>query len=137
MSTAYTALLSVRQIEEQQAEVTMAEALRALSVVRKVVEQVRAAREAWLGERLDAGMAETLSSLELAEREAELRLVEAEQRAAAAREALLERQRRRKVVEKLHLAALAAAARDEARRRQVELDELGGRSVGAFSERAR
>ncbi len=137
MSTPYTALLSVRQIQEQQAEVTMAEALRALSVVRKVVEQVRAAREAWLGERLDAGMAETLSGLELAEREAELRLVEAEQRAAAAREALLERQRQRKVVEKLHLAALAAAARDEARRRQVELDELGGRSVGAFSERAR
>jgi flagellar biosynthesis chaperone FliJ len=137
MSTPYTALLSVRQIEEQQAEVTMAEALRALSVVRKVVEQVRAAREAWLGERLDAGMAGTLSGLELAEREAELRLVEAEQKAAAAREALLERQRQRKVVEKLHLAALAAAARDEARRRQIELDELGGRSVGAFSERAR
>jgi flagellar biosynthesis chaperone FliJ len=137
MSTPYTALLSVRQIEEQQAEVTMAEALRALNVVRKVVEQVRAARQAWLGERLDAGMAETLSGLELAEREAELRLVEAEQKAAAAREALLERQRQRKVVEKLHLAALAAAARDEARRRQIELDELGGRSVGAFSERAR
>jgi flagellar export protein FliJ len=137
MNTPYSALLSVRQIEEQQAEVTLARALRELAAAQTLVEQVRAAREAWLAEPLDAGLAETLIALEAAEREATAVLVEAEGETAVAREALLDRQRQRKLVEKLHATALAAVARAEARRQQTELDELGGRSIGAFTERAR
>jgi flagellar biosynthesis chaperone FliJ len=135
VTTPYAALLSVRQIEEQQAEVMLAQALRGVAVVRTVVEQIRGARRAWLADGTDAGLAQTVSALELAERDAEARLAEAERRATVAREGLLDRQRQRQVVEKLHMAALAATARQRARRLQAELDELGGRSIGAFSER--
>ena len=135
MTTPYTALLSVRQIEEQQAELMLAQALRGVAVAQAVVEQIRGARQAWLTDKIEAGLAQTLSALELAERGAEARLAHAEQHAAVARDVLLDRQRQRKVVEKLHMAALAAAARERARRLQGELDELGGRAVGAFSER--
>jgi flagellar export protein FliJ len=137
MTTPYSALLSVRKIEEQQAEVTLAQALRELAAAQKLADQIRTAREAWLGEQLETGLAETLSALEAAEREADIMLIEAEGQAAVARETLLGRQRQRKLVEKLHEAALAAVARAEARRQQSELDDLGGRSFGAFTERSR
>jgi hypothetical protein len=137
MNTPYSALLSVRQIEEQQAEVSLAQALRELAGAMRLAEQIRAARAAWLSESLEAGLAETLIALEAAEREAEVMVIEAERQTAVAREALLDRQRQRKLVEKLHVEALAAVAQAQARRQQSELDELGGRSIGAFTERAR
>lgn len=137
MTTPYTALLSVRQIEEQQAEVMLAQTLRGVAVAQKIVEQVGGARQAWLAGGIEAGVAQTLSALEVAERDAEGRLAQAERQAAVARDVLLDRQRQRQVVEKLHKAALAAAARERARRLQGELDELGGRSVSVFSEGSR
>jgi len=59
----------------------------------------------------------------------EHRVIDAQRRAMAARDALLDRQRQRKVVEELHLNALAAAERIGARRPQMELDDLGRRSA--------
>lgn len=137
MTTPYAALLSVRQIEEQQAEMVLAVALGALAAVKKMLEQVTAARTAWLAGEIEAGMAELMRDLEEAQREAEQRVAVAEREAGLAREALIERRRAREVVEKLHLETLAAAARAGARRAQHELDEIGSRSVGAFREGAR
>lgn len=134
----YAALLSVRQVEEQQAEVALAEALRDVATVGKLLGQYRQARAAWLtGSRNDGALAdgirEALLQLETAERETAVRLDAAEGVAEAARAALIERQRQRKVVERLHLEALAAAARANARRLQAEMDELGGRAARALS----
>lgn len=130
----YAALLSVRQIEEQQAEAMLGEAMREVDAAGKLLAQVRSTRAAWLAEHLDTALTEILTGLERAEREADERLADVERQAAAARQVLLERQRRRKVVETLHTEALAAAAREEARRIQLELDDLGSRAVGAFTE---
>ncbi len=138
--TPYAALLSVRQIEEQQAEVALAESLREVAVIGKLLGQYRQARAAWLaGEAAheataDAGVIqEALVRLEAAERDADARLEAAQRRAEDARQGLLERQRQRKVVERLHVEALATAARAGARRLQAEMDELGGRAARALS----
>jgi hypothetical protein len=141
MTTPYAALLSVRQVEEQRAEVALADALRTVTALDRQRARVHGARVAWLvdgaAEGLDAVLSETLADLEGAEREAEARLAEAQQRAGSAREALLERRRAREVVEKLHLETLAAAARASARRLQQQLDEFGGRTAAAVSQGAR
>ncbi|MBI3636619.1 MAG: hypothetical protein HY216_10505 [Candidatus Rokubacteria bacterium] len=134
----YAALLSVRQVEEQQAEVALAEALRDVATIGKLLGQYRQARAAWLSGsrgdgRLADGIQEALLQLEAAERETSVRLEGAEQVAEAARTTLLDRQRQRKVVERLHLEALAAAARASARRLQAEMDELGGRAARTLS----
>ncbi len=129
--TPYATLLTVRRIEEQQAEVVLAEALREVTAVGDVLARLRRARQAWLGAPQDPS---ALAGLEQAERHAETRLAEAERRAEAARQALLERQRQRKLVERLHLDALAAAARAEARREQAVLDEIGGRALSGARE---
>ncbi|MBI4593694.1 MAG: hypothetical protein HY728_05715 [Candidatus Rokubacteria bacterium] len=129
----YAALLSLRRIEEQQAEIGLAEALREVASVERSLAQLRQARAAWLEERAD-GLTDAMTALEIAERHAARRLAEAQARAATARDALLDRQRQRKVVEQLHLEALAIEARADARRLQTELDELGSRTVRPHSE---
>ncbi len=137
----YAALLSLRRTEEQQAEIVLAEALREVTSIDKSLAQLRQSRVAWLEGRMVAGagapfegLADAMTTLEAAERDAERRLAEAQARAAAAREDLLERRRQRKVVEQLHLELLAAEARASARRVQAELDDLGSRATRAFSE---
>ncbi len=131
MTTPYAALLSVRKIEEQQAEAVLADALREVNTLESLLRRLTEARAAWLAGEL-GGAAETLTGLETAERMAELRVINAERRVVAVREALLESQRQRKVVEELHLNAIAAAERIRARRAQMELDELGTRSSSGF-----
>src|SRR5262249_49617865 len=115
MTTAYAALLPLRQVEEQRAEATLATALHEVDDLEKVLRGLSDARAAWLAGEL-GGVAETLTGLETAERSAERRLIDAERRMVTARQALLECQRQRKVVEELHQNALAAAARPGARR---------------------
>ena len=137
MNTPYEALLSVRQVEEQQAELAMAEALGVVTEAEKALRRVRATRTAWLAEPVDASMSELMADLECAERDGDRRLQQAERVAAEARAALLERRRAREVVEKLHQAALAAAALEAARRAQREMDEFGSRAVGAFAREDR
>lgn len=74
--TPYAALLSLRQVEEQQAEVAMAEALRGVAAAAGVMARVRAARAAWLEAEV-AAPAALLTGLEAAELAADLRLAEA------------------------------------------------------------
>jgi len=132
MTTPYAALLSLRQVEEQQAEAVLAAALREVDVNENLLRELTEVRAAWLAGEL-GGVAETLIGLETAERGAERRLIDAQRRTATARQALLECQRQRKVVEELHRNALAAAARLAAHRAQRELDELGSRAAGTFT----
>lgn len=132
MTTPYGALLSLRKIEEQQAEAALTSAMREVESLETVLRRLSDARAAWLAGEL-GGAAETLTGLETAERMAEQRVNDAQHRVEAARDALLDRQRQRKVVEELHRNALAAAARLGARRAQRELDELGNRAAGTFT----
>lgn len=132
--TPYATLLSVRRVEEQQAEVALAEALREAAAAESVLRQLREARAAWLEQAMDPG---AVSALELAERDAESHLHEARERVEAAREVLIERQRQRKVVEQLHAEALAARARAQARRMQNELDDIGSRRSAASASEIR
>jgi flagellar export protein FliJ len=136
MSTVYATLLSVREIEERQAEIDFAEARRATSACEDALAQARHTRDAWLddfvagaGQDGDPEVASLLIRLEGVERAAEANLVEATRRQDARREVLLEAQRRRQAVENLHTAALEAAARAAARRAQAELDDLAGLSA--------
>jgi flagellar biosynthesis chaperone FliJ len=128
MTTPYAALLSIRKIEEQQAEAVLASVLREVESLETLLRRLTEARAAWLAGEL-GGAAETLTGLETVERMGEHRVIDAQRRAMAARDALLDRQRQRKVVEELHLNALAAAERIGARRPQMELDDLGRRSA--------
>jgi flagellar biosynthesis chaperone FliJ len=128
MTTPYAALLSVRKIEEQQAEAVLASALREVESLETLLHRLSEARAAWLAGEL-GGAAETLTGLETAERMAEHRVNDAQRRAVVAREAFVESQRQRKVVEELHQNALDAAARAGARRTQMELDDLASRSA--------
>ena len=128
MTTPYAALLSVRKIEEQEAEAVLASVLREVESLETLLRRLTEARAAWLAGEL-GGAAETLTGLETVERMGEHRVIDAQRRAMAARDALLDRQRQRKVVEELHLNALAAAERIGARRAQMELDDLGNRSA--------
>jgi len=132
MTTPYAALLTVRKIEEQQAEVALAATLREVDSLQTLLGRLTDARAAWLAGEL-GGAAETLTGLETAERMAELRIIDAQHRAVTARDALLECQRRRKVVEELHQNAIAAAELLIARREQMELDELGNRSASSLA----
>jgi flagellar biosynthesis chaperone FliJ len=134
MTTPYATLLSVRKIEEQEAEVVLAEALRQAAAAERTLLQCRQARAAWLDEPMDAA---ALTASEAAEREAEVRLAAARVTVTEAREGLIERQRQRKVVEQLHVEALTAQAQAQARRAQKELDELGSRTVNALTETRR
>jgi flagellar biosynthesis chaperone FliJ len=134
MTTPYATLLSVRKIEEQEAEVVLAEALRQAAAAERTLLQCRQARAAWLDEPMDAA---ALTASEAAEREAEVRLAAARVTVTEAREGLIERQRQRKVVEQLHVEALTAQAQAQARRAQKELDELGSRTVNALTEARR
>ena len=127
MTTPYAALLSVRKIEEQEAEAVLASVLREVESLETLLRRLTEARAAWLAGEL-GGAAETLTGLETVERMGEHRVIDAQRRAMAARDALLDRQRQRKVVEELHLNALAAAERIGARRPQ-ELGDLGRRSA--------
>ncbi|OLB94028.1 MAG: hypothetical protein AUH30_18640 [Candidatus Rokubacteria bacterium 13_1_40CM_68_15] len=128
MTTPYAALLSVRKIEEQEAEAVLASVLREVESLETLLRRLTEARAAWLAGEL-GGAAETLTGLETVERMGEHRVIDAQRRAMAARDALLDRQRQRKVVEELHLNALAAAERIGARRPQMELGDLGRRSA--------
>ena len=128
MTTPYGALLSLRKIEEQQAEAVLTSAMREVESLETVLRRLSDARAAWLAGEL-GGAAETLTGLETAERMAEQRVNDAQHRVEAARGALLDRQRQRKVVEELHENALAVAARVVARRAQMELDDIGNRSA--------
>ena len=132
MTTPYAALLSVRKIEEQEAEAVLASVLREVESLETLLRRLTEARAAWLAGEL-GGAAETLTGLETVERMGEHRVIDAQRRAMAARDALLDRQRQRKVVEELHLNALAAAERIGARRPQMELDELGNRSASSLA----
>jgi len=132
MTTPYAALLTVRKIEEQQAEVALAATLREVDSLQTLLGRLTDARAAWLAGEL-GGAAETLTGLETAERMAELRIIDAQRRAITARDALLECQRQRKVVEELHQNAIAAAELLIARREQMELDELGNRSASGLA----
>jgi len=141
MTSPYAALLTVRRIEEQQAEAALAETLAALTAAERAHARVHGARVAWLAEGLPGGtetvLVDTLMDLEAAEREAESRVVAARAAVSEARTLVLARQRAREVVEKLHVEFLAAEAREAARRAQRELDEFGARAVGAFTREAR
>jgi hypothetical protein len=115
MTTPHAALLSVRKIEEQQAEAVLASALREVESLKTRLRRLTEARAAWLAGEL-GGAADTFTGLETAERMADTRVIDAQRRAMAARDALLESQRQRKVVEERDLNALTATERVGARR---------------------
>lgn len=133
MKTVYSPLLSVRRVEEKEAEIALGDAQRSLAASERALDAARRAREAWLNHYLaqalgggdTGGLAELLTRIEGVEREAEERLDAARQRVDEAREVLMQRRRRREAVEKLHLEVEQAAARAAARRDQAELDEVG------------
>ena len=129
MKTPYSTLLSVRAIEERQAEAALATALGALRQAEHALATFTAHREAWIDGHLvgslgSASFAPSVVELERAEREAEAVLDRAGRELDAARTEYLERRRQREVVERLHTDALARAAREAARREQAELDDL-------------
>ncbi len=142
MKTVYTPLLSVRQAEEKDAEIALAETQRHLAASERALHAARAAREAWLNHYLaqalgggdTRGLAELLTRIEGVEREAEDRVEAARQRVDEAREILIQRRRKREAVEKLHIEVVQAAARDAARRDQAELDEVGALRARAGKE---
>ncbi len=142
MKTVYSPLLSLRQVEEKQAEVALADAQRYVSASEKALAVAYEAREAWLNNYLTqaligtdtTGLAELLTRIELVEQEARERLDEANRRLDEARNELIQRRRQREAVEQLHLEAIEAATRELARRRQAELDELGALSTRMRTE---
>jgi flagellar export protein FliJ len=129
MKTPYATLLSVRAIEERQAEADLAAALGALRLAEDALATLTAHRGAWIEFHLGgalgrASFAPSVVELERAEREAEAACDRAGRALEAARAEYLERRRQREVVERLHTEAVARAAREAARREQAELDDL-------------
>ena len=145
MKSPYGPLLSLRELEEQQAEARLADALREAATAEAEVTMTRGARDAWIQYYLDqppdsvdtAGLGALLARLETSERDTARRLAEAQRRVDSAREALLERRRQREAVETLHTDLLEQAARTAARRQQAELDEIGAMRPGRESSDAR
>jgi flagellar export protein FliJ len=142
MKTPYGPLLSLRELEEKQAEARLAEALHDVDHAEAEVSAARGARDAWLYYYLDdtlgtidaTALGTLLARLEAIDRQASRRLEVARRRADDARAALLERRRHREAVESLHADLLKAAARTAARRAQAELDEIGSRTTNARRE---
>jgi flagellar biosynthesis chaperone FliJ len=129
VKTPYATLLSVRAIEERQAEADLAAALAGLRLAEDACATLTAHREAWIDGHLigalgSASFAPAVVELERAEREAEAARDRAAVALEAARTEYLERRRQREVVERLHMDAVARAAREAARREQAELDDL-------------
>ena len=145
MKSPYGPLLSLRELEEQQAESRLVDAVREAATAEAEVTMARRARDAWIQYYLDqptdsvdtAGLSALLARLETTGRDAARRLAEAQRRVDAAREALLERRRQREAVETLHTDLLEQAALSVARRQQAELDELGAKRPGRESGDAR
>jgi flagellar export protein FliJ len=137
MNTPYGPLLSLRELEERQAEIRLAEAMQDVAAAESEVTAAHEARDAWLRYYLDegastvdpAGLGALLARLEETERAAARRLDAARQRAEAARVFLLEQRRQREAVETLHENVLDAAAQRAQRQEQAELDGLGGIAV--------
>lgn len=137
MKTPYAPLLSLRELEERQAEIRLAEAMRDVVTTEAEVNAAHEAREAWLRYYLDEGPATVdptglgalLARLEGAERAAARRLDRARERADAARTVLLEQRRQREAVETLHDNMLDEAAQRAQRQWQAELDALGGMAL--------
>jgi flagellar export protein FliJ len=128
VKTAYATLLEVREVEERDAELALAEARAAHDTALHELEAARALRAAWIADQIaepSADAAAALARLEAVERDAERSVAETEQRVEQAREALLERRRARQMVETLHLEAIEAEARARSRRAQAELDDFG------------
>jgi flagellar export protein FliJ len=137
MTTPYGPLLSLRELEERQAEIRLAESLQDVATAESEVTAARDARDAWLRYYLEegastvdpTGLGALLTRLEDTERAASRRLESARQRAEAARVFMLEQRRQREAVETLHENVLDAAAQLAQRRLQAELDGLGGMAV--------
>jgi len=137
MTTPYGPLLSLRELEERQAEIRLAESLQDVATAESEVTAARDARDAWLRYYLEegastvdpTGLGALLTRLEDTERAASRRLESARQRAEAARVFMLEQRRQREAVETLHENVLGAAAQLARRRLQAELDGLGGMAV--------
>ena len=142
MKSPYGPLLSLRELEEKQAEARLAEALHEEARLEAELTTTRAARDAWLQYYLDdelgaidaTGLGALLARLEAAESETSRRLDVAHRAGDDARSALLERQRAREAVETLHMDLLEEAARRAARRAQAELDEIGASTASARKE---
>jgi flagellar export protein FliJ len=145
MKTAYSVLLEVREIEERQTEIALAEARRHHEASERELAFARALRDAWIREQLGSTDAArpahrpedataALARLEAIELEAERRVTETGRAVDGARGALLECRRARQVAEMLHLQALEAVAREHARRAQAELDDLGALRLRARRE---
>ena len=145
MKSPYGPLLSLRELEEQQAEARLADAAREVTTAEAEVTMTRGARDAWIQYYLDqpvdsvdtAGLGALLARLETSERDATRRLGDAQRRLDVARDALLERRRQREAVETLHTDLLEQAALTVARRQQAELDEIGANRSGRESGDAR
>jgi flagellar export protein FliJ len=140
VSSPYATLLSVRRIEEKQAEVEFAVAQRETLDRQRELDKTRGARDAWLLRCLevaeDAGqdLAGLMTRLEQSERDAELAVDAATRRLDQRRQALVEAKRRRQAVEDLHAAVLESQARTRARRAQAELDDIAGIAAAARRE---
>jgi flagellar export protein FliJ len=137
MNTPYGPLLSLRELEERQAEIRLAEAMQDVATAESEVGAAREARDAWLRYYLEegastvdpTGLGALLARLEDTERAAGRRLESARQRAESARVFMLEQRRQREAVETLHENVLEAAEQRAQRRQQAELDALGGMAV--------
>ena len=142
MKSPYGPLLSLRELEEQQAEARLAETLREATTAEAEVIMSRTARDAWIHFYLDqpsgsvdaAGLGALLARLEIGERDAARRLTDAQHRVDEARDELLERRRQREAVETLHTDLLEQTARALERRHQAELDEVGAKRLDAGRE---
>jgi flagellar export protein FliJ len=137
MKTPYAPLLSLRELEERQAEIRLAEAMHDVVTTEAAVNAAHEARDAWLRYYLDEGSATVdprglgalVVRLEAAEGAAARRLDRARERADTARTVLLEQRRQREAVETLHDSVLDAAEQRAQRQRQAELDALGGMTL--------
>lgn len=135
----YAALLLVRRLEEQRAELALAAAHGRLRELEAGEGRARAGRHAWIDGAIAAEPAagpvqEPVARLEAVERRLAGELVGARRALEDGRRVLLERRRRREAVERLHLDHLAGLARRAERRAQAELDEIatlrhGGKNV--------
>jgi flagellar export protein FliJ len=142
MKSPYGPLLSLRELEEKQAEACLAGALHEVGLAENALTTAQDARDAWLQYYLDeepgdidaTGLSAVIARLETSERDAAQRLEAALRRADEARTALLERRRDREAVQTLHTDLLEAMARESARRQRAELDELGGVSANVRKE---
>jgi flagellar export protein FliJ len=142
MKSPYGPLLSLREVEERQAEARLSEALHEVRLAEAELTSARDARDAWLQYYLDdepgaldaTGLGALIARLEHSERDAARRLEAALGRADEARTALVGRRRDRETVETLHTDLLHVMARESARRRQAEVDELGRISASVRKE---